>query len=83
MHSQHLTRRQRRRRLRACLMFCFGLSLFEPAVAGCVSDCREEYDSEVQNCQLLHDDPDDADDLKLCIGNAKDEYDDCAEECRS
>ena len=49
--------------------------------AGCKSDCRAEYDSEVESCKLLHDDPDDADDLKTCIQNARDEFDSCIEEC--
>ena len=31
----------------------------------------------------MYDDPDDADDLRRCIDDAKSEYDDCLEECRS
>jgi hypothetical protein len=49
--------------------------------AGCKSDCRDEYESEVDSCKLLYDDPDDAFDLQLCIQNAKDEYQSCIEEC--
>jgi len=49
--------------------------------AGCKSDCRDEYESEVESCKLLHDDPDDADDLQLCIQIAKDDYESCIEEC--
>jgi len=48
-----------------------------------MSDCREEFESEIQSCHVTYDDPDDADDLMLCIQNAKDEYEDCIEECRS
>ena len=49
--------------------------------AGCKSDCRDEYDSEVESCKALHDEPDDADDLQMCIQAAKDNYDSCIEEC--
>lgn len=53
------------------------------AWAGCKSDCREEYDSEVESCKLLYDDPGDPDDLQLCIQDAKDEYESCIEECNN
>ncbi len=33
------------------------------AAAGCKSDCRDEYDLAVESCKLLHDNPDDADEL--------------------
>ena len=49
--------------------------------AGCKSDCRDEYESEVESCRLLYDDPDDSDDLRFCIENAKDEFESCIEEC--
>ncbi len=49
--------------------------------AGCKSDCRDTYESEIESCKLLHDGPDDADDLQLCIQVAKDDYDSCVEEC--
>ena len=52
--------------------------------AGCMSDCKDEYESEVESCQLLHgDEPDDAEDLRICIDNAHDEYESCTEECGS
>ena len=51
--------------------------------AGCISDCKDNYDSEVESCKLLYDDPDEADDLQQCIQNAKDEYQSCVEECTS
>jgi hypothetical protein len=53
------------------------------AWAGCKSNCRDEYDSEVESCKLLYDDPEDADELRSCIQNAKDEYESCIEECNS
>jgi hypothetical protein len=59
------------------------VALLMPVRAGCISDCRDEYDSEVDNCRNQYDDPDDADDLRRCIDNAKDEYDECTHECRS
>ena len=51
--------------------------------AGCISDCRDEYDSAVASCKSLYDDPDDVDELRQCIQNAKDEYESCVEECNS
>jgi hypothetical protein len=51
--------------------------------AGCISDCKDAYDSEVESCKLMYDDPDDADDLQQCIQNAKDEYQSCIEGCTS
>jgi outer membrane murein-binding lipoprotein Lpp len=51
--------------------------------AGCVSDCKDEFDSAVQSCKLLHDDPEDADDLEQCIQSAKDDYQSCIEDCKN
>jgi hypothetical protein len=51
--------------------------------AGCISDCKDEYDSEVESCKLMHEDPDEADDLQLCIESARDEYQSCIDECTS
>jgi len=31
----------------------------------------------------LHDDPDESDDLQLCLDDAKSTYDDCVEECEN
>jgi hypothetical protein len=49
--------------------------------AGCKSDCADEYQSAVESCKLLYDEPSDSDSLKLCIESAKDDYDSCIEEC--
>jgi len=49
--------------------------------AGCKSDCKEKYQSEVDSCHLLHDEPDEADDLRMCLQDAKEQYDNCIEEC--
>jgi hypothetical protein len=51
--------------------------------AGCISDCKDEYDSGVQSCKLLYDNLDDAEDLQMCIQDAKDEYQSCIDECTS
>jgi hypothetical protein len=51
------------------------------AWAGCKSDCQDDYQSEVQSCKGNYDDPDDADELKICLDNAKSEYDACVNEC--
>jgi hypothetical protein len=51
--------------------------------AGCISDCKDEYDLAVESCKLMYDEPDDADDLQQCIQDAKDEYQSCVEECTS
>ena len=49
----------------------------------CASDCRDVYDSEVESCNMQYDEPDDADDLQMCLDNAKSEYDSCVEECEN
>ena len=68
---------------RSLVVFGLGFLTLTPALAGCISDCRDEYNSEVESCQLINDEPDDADDLRLCIENAKEQYDDCKDECTS
>jgi hypothetical protein len=69
--------------IQRCFALGFGVAMLTPAIAGCISNCRDEYDSQVEDCRNRYDDPDDADDLRRCIEDAKDEYDECAEECRS
>ena len=51
--------------------------------AGCISDCKDEYDSAVASCKQQYDDPEDAEDLELCIQSAKDDYQSCIEDCTS
>jgi hypothetical protein len=53
------------------------------SIAGCKSDCQDEYESAVESCKEQYDDPDDADMLKVCIDNAKSEYDPCIDECEN
>ena len=50
--------------------------------AGCVSDCKDDYDSAVAHCKLMYGDPDEADDLERCIQSARDDYESCIEECK-
>ena len=51
--------------------------------AGCISDCKDEYDAEVESCKSQYEDPEDGDDLQQCIQNAKDEYQSCIDGCTS
>jgi hypothetical protein len=37
-----------------------------------MSDCKEHYTSDVDECHQLYDRPDDADELQLCVSEAKD-----------
>ncbi|MGD0947054.1 MAG: hypothetical protein ABSA52_06460 [Candidatus Binatia bacterium] len=53
------------------------------ARAGCKTDCEDDYDSAKSDCVLLHDDPDEADDLRACIDDARSDYEDCEDECNS
>ena len=50
------------------------------SIAGGNSDCRDEYDSAREDCMLMHEDPDEADDLQMCLEDAKSAYEDCIEE---
>jgi hypothetical protein len=59
------------------------LSVSTAVWAGCKSDCQDEYDSEVESCQLMSGGPDDSDTLQMCVQSAKDEYDSCIDECDS
>lgn len=69
---------------RVGLIFSLAILLIpEGTYAGCISDCRDEYEAARDDCITTYDDPDDADDLQLCLENAKSAYDDCLEECRS
>jgi hypothetical protein len=52
-----------------------------PTWAGSKSDCQDDYQSEVESCKANNDDPDDADDLKICLDSAKSEYEACVNEC--
>jgi hypothetical protein len=68
----------------AAILF-FTLFLLTPnhSVAGCKSDCEDNYQSAKDDCMQIHDEPDDADDLRICIDDAHSEYEDCIEECES
>jgi len=68
---------------RTLLMVALLLATPRFVVAGCASDCRDDFDSEVQSCNVSWDDPDEADDLSSCIDDAHSGYEDCIEECQS
>lgn len=60
----------------------FSLSVLSTAgEAGCKSDCREQYESDIDDCHSQYSDADDADDLQQCVQDAKDEYDSCIDDC--
>jgi hypothetical protein len=63
------------------VLILFGFSL--RSIAGCKSDCQDEYDSAVESCKEQYDDPGDADMLKMCNDNAKSEYESCIDECEN
>ncbi len=52
-----------------------------PSWAGCKSDCQEDYQSEVESCKTNYEDPEDADELQMCMDDAKSEYQSCIVEC--
>jgi len=62
------------------ILLC-GFLLGPRAWAGCKSDCQEDYNSEVNSCKEQLNDPDDADELKICLDNALSEYNACVKEC--
>ncbi len=53
----------------------FNLTALSPfGQAGCKSDCRDDYESEIDSCHELYGDADDADDLQRCVQDAKDDF---------
>jgi hypothetical protein len=52
-----------------------------PTWADCKSDCQSEYESEITSCKTQYSDPEDADDLQMCLDDAKSEYASCNNEC--
>ena len=63
------------------LIIATSMFIAATAYAGCKSDCRDEYESDVRLCHLLHDDPDDSGSLTSCIESAKSDYDSCVDDC--
>jgi hypothetical protein len=49
------------------LPLSLGILLSLPAPAVCVSDCKHEYASAIDDCKVMYDDPDDSDDLEMCL----------------
>ena len=67
-------------------IFIFSLLMFGVnlrSMAGCKSDCREEYESEIQSCKDMYDDPEDADMLKTCMDDANNQFQSCMNECEN
>jgi len=54
-----------------------------PAWSDCKSDCQNEYQSDVESCKAQLDDPDDAQELQICMDDAKSEYELCFGECEN
>lgn len=63
------------------LLTLVGVAVPILAYAGCKTDCKDDYEMEVQGCFMIFDDPDESDMLGMCIEMAKDEYEDCLEDC--
>ena len=64
------------------ISFAVVLLLYLPnGWADCKSDCQDEYQSEVESCKTLQDDPDEADELRICFDDAKSEYEAWVNEC--
>jgi len=51
------------------------------AGAGCKSDCLADYQAEIDSCRTNYTDQEDAEELQLCMDDAKKEYDACIQEC--
>jgi hypothetical protein len=63
------------------LLFCCPFGNPTSVWADCKSDCRDQYKSDVQSCNLLNDDPEDSNILQLCMDNAINQRDSCIAEC--
>ena len=59
----------------------FGFSL--RSIAGCKSDCQDQYRLEIESCEDQYTDSDDAGMLQMCIDDAKREYQSCIDECEN
>ena len=59
------------------------LIFVKDALAGCKTDCKDEYESEVEDCHLIFYDSDSHEELLSCIEDAKSELEDCKYECES
>jgi hypothetical protein len=47
------------------------------ASGGCISDCKGQYQSDVEDCQRQNDSPDNANDLQACVDDMHDDYESC------
>ena len=53
------------------------------SIAGCKSDCRETYETEIQACKDAYDGPGDAGELQACMDEATSQYQSCMDECEN
>jgi len=67
----------------ALLLLLVGGLYALPIHAGCISDCKDEYESDVEDCSLTNDEPEDAATHKMCLDEAQADYRDCVKECQS
>jgi hypothetical protein len=66
------------------LVTVFVFWLAHQTQAACGHDCDTTYSSDVDDCHTQYGDhPQDADDLRACNQNAKDDYDSCLDECKN
>jgi hypothetical protein len=73
-----------RRLLISALILGATLNTASFAVAGCKSDCQDEYESSVDSCKSSYgSDPDDSDSLRSCVDDAKSDFDSCEDDCDS
>jgi hypothetical protein len=71
-------------RLLATLSLTLAVATTRPVWAGCTSDCKDTYASDVESCQMINgDDPDDADELRSCLDSAQDDFSTCKDDCNS
>jgi hypothetical protein len=75
--------RRRPRHPAAALAAAVGL-LFSIAIpASCESDCRGKYEQDMAECRAENVDSGDAQDLRDCLSEAKETYQNCLKECHS
>jgi hypothetical protein len=68
--------------MRVFIVLAMVVCFFVPQVwADCKADCQNDYQSEVESCKKLFDEPDDADELAACMDTAKNDYEACIKDC--
>jgi hypothetical protein len=67
----------------AAALITVALLLPRRARATCGEDCDSTYQSDVESCSQQFSDPEDGNDLSLCVQNSKDDYSSCLDDCAS